>query len=262
MMPRLHVLRALVAAAIMLSTNGCGPKEGSGHSAPPAGWPKQLSDFTIVWTAESGIDLTTGAAVVVRAYLESFELASATGDARYLYPGFEQATKGAPDVRPKLAAHADTPWVGSERNRILSTHIAGSDVKAVVCSYTYGSAQREQSGGFTAQAGNPFEPNAGIYAVEVTLKSPSDGTHSLPPQAGPDRAPSGDVFAGWQVTGHQGGYFSESGGAQSDLDACIAKAPDSPERRAFLVNPMPDGKLYHPRTDFPTLPASPGWPAH
>ncbi len=260
MQTRRRIRRTVAMAAVMLSATGCGSKDDRAHSAPPAGWPNKLAEFTIVWSAEAGIDLTAGAAVAIRAYLESFELASATGDERYVYPGFTQAT--APTVRPKLEAHADTPWVGSERNRIIAVNRAGADVNAVVCSYTYGSAQREQSSGFTAQAGNPFEPNAGIYPVAVTLTSPSDGGHPIPPQIGPARTPLDDVFAGWRVTGHRGGYFTETGGAQSDLDACVAKAPDSPERRAFLVNPMPDGKLYHPRSDFPTLSTYPGWPGH
>jgi hypothetical protein len=255
------VQRIVAIGALLLTLNGCGPKANSGHAPPPAGWPNQLADFTIVWSAEPGIELTTGAAVAVRAYLESYELASATGDERYVYPGFAQATDDTSDVRPRLVKHSDAPWVGSERNRVISLDRAGADVHAVVCSYMYGSAQREQSGGYTAQAGNPFDPNAGIYAVEVTLMPPPDAGQQLSPQAGPARAPSVDVFRGWRIAGRRGGYSSETGGAQSDLDACVAKAPDSPERRAFLVNPMPGGKLYHPRSDFPTLPAYPGWPA-
>lgn len=261
MTTRRYIRRTAAVAAIVLSATGCGHKDDHPHPAPLPGWPSQLADFTIVWSAETGIDLTTGAAVSVRAYLESFEVASATGDERYVYPGFAQATSTQPDVRPRLVAHADAPWVGSERNRIVAVNRVGADVNAVVCSYTYGSAQREQSGGFTAQAGNPFGPDAGIYAVEVTLTPPPDGERPLPPQAGPARTPSDDVFGGWRITAHRGGYFTETGGAQSDFDACVAKAPDLPERRAFLVNPMPNGKLYHPRSDFPTLPAYPGWPA-
>jgi hypothetical protein len=34
-----------------------------------------LNDLTIIWTAEPGIELTTGAAVAVRAYVESYFLA-------------------------------------------------------------------------------------------------------------------------------------------------------------------------------------------
>ena len=62
--------------------------------APPAGWPTDLADFTIAWTAEPGIDvMTDGAAIAARAYEESYYLAAITEDEKYLYPGFADSVE-------------------------------------------------------------------------------------------------------------------------------------------------------------------------
>lgn len=41
----------------------------------------------------------------------------------------------------------------------------------------------------------------------------------------------------------------------ADATTCVDKAPDPVERRLYLLNGA------HPRSDFPTLPPYPGWPA-
>lgn len=40
----------------------------------------------------------------------------------------------------------------------------------------------------------------------------------------------------------------------ADVQACVDKAPDSVQRRLFLLSGA------HPRSDFPTQPPYPGWP--
>jgi len=50
-----------------------------------------MAQVRAVWSAAPGIDLLNEPAVVVRAYLESFVLASKTGDINNTYPGFQQA---------------------------------------------------------------------------------------------------------------------------------------------------------------------------
>jgi hypothetical protein len=91
---------------------------------------------------------------------------------------------------------------------------------------------------------------------------PEGSIESLPPQTGPQPAPSDDVFGQWKIKGllsffsaHRPAFKSEWPTYEADVATCVAKAPDPPERRAFLV----DGE--HPRSDFPTSPPSPGWPA-
>jgi hypothetical protein len=100
----------------------------------------------------------------------------------------------------------------------------------------------------------------GIFAERVTLVAPADDA-TLPPQQGPSPAPSTDVFGDWQITGYLHA-LSEMGPEfdaqwptyEADINDCVAKAPDPPERRDFLVTGV------HPRADFPSTPATPGWP--
>ncbi|MCT7661768.1 hypothetical protein [Mycobacterium deserti] len=84
----------------------------------------------------------------------------------------------------------------------------------------------------------------------------------MPPQEGPALAPYNNVFGDWKVIGGLSvfasalpGFDEEWPTFQEDEAACVAKAPDSAERRNSLMN----GE--HPRSDFPTLPAYPGWPS-
>jgi hypothetical protein len=74
-------------------------------------------------------------------------------------------------------------------------------------------------------------------------------------------APAVDVFGDWNITGpliDSGRLHSDFPKVwpthEADLATCIEKAPDPPERRAFLKISE------HPRTDFPTSAPSPGWP--
>ncbi|BBN50323.1 hypothetical protein MAHJHV58_32060 [Mycobacterium avium subsp. hominissuis] len=253
---------------VVISIAGCssGAHQGgasSTPSSPPAGWPAALTDFTFVWTAEPGIDVTAGPAVPVRAYTESYLLASIMGDTRYLYPGFQQSVDpnqsinhpiGTQSLWPKTNA-PQQQWIGSVQVHILSVTTAGRDVTVVACEYTFGSAQPARHG-YEPNIGKP-PPYSGIDPLRITMETPAKpGPES--PQRGPAPTPSVDVFNGWRITSHQGGYFAQSGvgdewpNASEDRDTCLAKAPPHPD--------LQRGGEY-PRTDFPTLPPSPGWPA-
>lgn len=150
-----------------------------------------------------------------------------------------------------------TPWVGTEHDHILRITDSGRDVTAVVCTYTYRSAEREHEGEYRAHAGNPFEPNAGIYPMRMTMTAPATDEPPMRAQTGPARPPSDNVFDGWRVTGHDGGLFATSTWPEyeRDRDTCATKAPDPPDRRQFLIS------SYHPRSEFPTLSPYPGWSA-
>lgn len=217
----------------------------------------------MVWTAEPGIDVTTGPAVVMRAYTESYLLASIMGDNRYLYLGFQQAVDpnqsidhptGTQFLWPKTNA-PQHPWVGTDQVHISSVTTSDRDVTIVACEYTFGTAQPARNG-YEPNIGKP-PPYSGIDPMRITMKAPAKpGPES--PQRGPARSPSVDVFNGWRITSHQGGYFAQSGvgdqwpNATEDRNTCLAKAPQHPDLRR--------GGEY-PRTEFPTLPHSPGWPA-
>jgi hypothetical protein len=251
------------ATAVMLSvlfSAGC--RSDAAQQAAPAGWPEELRNFSFVWTAEDGIDLSTGPTVPVRAYIESFFLGELTGSDKYLYPGFG----GAVDEKLRPGESSPGPdWVGTQTNHLLSLDRSDSDVTAIGCMYTYNAASphgqdKQGQDEYEAQAVPPGAPGAGITAFKVTLTAPPKPSGPSDPQTGSARTPFDDVFGGYKVTGYFGGYVSTKGPDsiwpeyQQSTDECIAKAPDPVERRKYLST------NYLSRSEFPTLPASPGWP--
>ena len=253
------ITAAAVAILSVLVSAGC--RSEPAKQAEPAGWPDEFRNFSIVWTADKGIDLVNGAVVPVRAYIESFVLGRLTGDEKYVYPGFTDATEDK--FRPSFSSPAEGPWVGTMTNHLLSVKRSGSDVSVIGCMYTYGAAAPSKHGKdeYDAQTAQPGTPDAGIAAFKVTLGAPSESSSSGEPQQGPARAPFDDVFAGYKVTGYDGGYVGAEGQNpiwpeyQSATADCIAKAPDPLDRRKFLTSNSLS------RTEFATLPPAPGWPA-
>lgn len=109
-LPRFAAVSTIIAT--LCATASCdSTRHAQGSPTPTArasGWPTTLNDFTVVWTAEPGIDVTTGPVVAVRAYAESYLLASITGDNRYLYPGFQQSVD--PNQSCPLSFYLGHPW--------------------------------------------------------------------------------------------------------------------------------------------------------
>lgn len=268
-----RTLRSGIAlcAIVMLPVASC---SSAGHPAQrtttsataPAGWPPVLDDFTIVWSAEPGIDLTTWPAVVVRAYTESYVLASITSSGNYLYPGFKNSVGpdkslddpiGTQFLWPTTTHPSENGWVGTAQYHMLSITTAGRDVVAVVCEYMFGSAEQGRYGGFIAHLGLP-PPRSGILPMRLTMTARADPAPAMPAQQGPARAPSVDVFDGWRITSHQGGWFAGPGvwwewpDVVRDSDTCVAKAP---EHRDLIRG------MEYDRSVFPALPAYPGWPS-
>lgn len=258
---------ATVVLLVASCSSGNHPAQGATAPAPApaAGWPPVLDDFTMVWSAEPGIDLTTWPAVVVRAYTESYILASITSGDKYLYPGFKQAVNsnktihdpvGAQFLWPTAEHPSENGWIGTAQDHILSIATSGRDVTVVVCEYMFGSAEQGHYGGYTAHLGAP-PPDSGIFPMRLTLTAPAAPGPPKPAQEGPARAASVDVFNGWRITSHQGGWFARYGvgwewpDAIENNDTCRAKAP---ENRDILRG------MEYDRSLFPTLPAYPGWP--
>lgn len=268
----MRILRAsrafATATAITVSmVTGCvsGVHQAGSPTSPavPAGWPSTLNDFTMVWTAEPGVDITSWPAVAVRAFTESYVLVSITGDNKYLYPGFQQSVDpnqsidhptGTQFLWPKTNA-PEPAWVGTDEVYISSVTTSGRDVTVVACEYTFGTAQPARNG-YEPNIGEP-PPYSGIDSMRITMTAPAKPGPQIP-QRGPARSPSVDVFNGWRITSHQGGYFAQSGvgdewpNALEDRDTCLAKAPEHRDLKR--------GGRY-PRSYFATQPPSPGWPA-
>jgi hypothetical protein len=223
-----------------------------------------LADYRVVWSAEPGIDLLSGPAVVVRAYEESIIGAVSGGSADFLYPGFERAApRDAPPPAPRWpgAGNADRhPQVGTDRYHILRIEPAGANIIAVYCSWGYGTADDLGDGKYGEHS--PQNPGYdAVAAMWIALTPPPNGASPLPPQKGPAPAPADDVFGGWRVAQRLPGLPgdtrvpSEWPTMIDDINTCVATAPDPPDRRLFLTHGT------HPRSDFPTLPPFPGWPA-
>jgi hypothetical protein len=228
-------------------------------------WADLLSDLRYQWDGEPGIEVLTGPAVPVRAYIESWMLAQSMGNLDYAYPGFTHAVPTDPpdggwSLRPNVNHTLSNAVIGNARYHILSMNRSADIVTATVCNYDYSVAKQLDNGQFQSVARDFDRQPKGIRTERVSVAVPSEQSSSLPPQAGPSPAPSNDVFGNWRVTAHlfltsQPGFKSQWPTFDADLAKCVDKAPDPPERRAFLT----DGE--HPRSNFPTSPASPGWPA-
>jgi len=72
------------------STQSSDPSENRSQQFP--NWPASLNEFRFHWTAEPSVDIATGAAVPIRAYLESYYVASFSANLENVYPGFMRAT--------------------------------------------------------------------------------------------------------------------------------------------------------------------------
>lgn len=261
--------RELIPVMLMISTALAACGFGETGEQTQQRWPGLVSDLGVQWAADSGIDLTNGVAVPVRAYLESFQLAQETGNLANAYPGFIQAvppneSEGPEpstwDRRPGLDRPTQVALIGNLRFHITSVQVTGRDTAVTVCLYNYGVAEDQGNGSYVSVVAENAAPDRGMYAVRVTLARKADEPASeLPPQEGPAPAPDTNVFGNWQVTGR---LTSSSSSAkihwptyEDDKASCIERAPDPPDRRAFLLS----GE--HPRSDFPTSPPSPGWPS-
>lgn len=234
---------AAASALVVLACVACA--QGGNPDLRPAGWPDDYKNFTIVWTGEKAVDLVTGPAPAVRAYIESFFLVRLTGDDKYLYPGFDGAV--ADEWRPGTGDPAGKPWVGTVTNHLLSLSRNDSDVSVIGCMYTYGAASPDGKGEYEAHGAPIGAPEGGISAFKVTLAGNSGTAGAIPPQTGPARTPVDDVFSGYRVTGYWGGYFEGDSmnnwnwpEREQATEECIAKAPDPFERRNYLLeNSLP-----------------------
>lgn len=142
-----RILFGLLATIVSMSA-GCTPTE-----QPPIPFTGLTKDLRIRWSAEPGIDLLTGPAVIVRAYRESYVVGGLMANPAYYYPGFEHAVPQngpnvSPLIRPLVTGDSQlerrgfqiaTPIVGTWREHILSlTGDPTSGYTAKVCVWDTG----------------------------------------------------------------------------------------------------------------------------
>lgn len=285
-----------LGAALMLALGLVACTADESPVPEPAGtefpnWPDSLQDLRFRWTAEPGIDLLTGPAVPLRAYLESHRIGDMTGNAEDAYPGFTRAVPhpGKPRDAPRsnlpkelwgiqpasspfgLGAGypPNTRFYGNEYFHVLELSPIAGGYRAYVCDGQYRIFHENEST-------NTFEPiypswvtdvadfNAvDVWRVEFT-DHPSPPTPDAPPmvatdQKGPNPAPLGDVFGPWHISGaDRAGFWGPSGSGSYDgwkqrKQLCRDRMPHTEAERHGI---------YSSKLDTPpaTEPAVPGWP--
>lgn len=283
---------AAVVCAVALVCAGCSADpEPSGPPAPGQtypNWPATLDSFRFRWTAEPGIDLLTGAAVPIRAYLEGRRVAEFTaGTGSSLptqfesYPGFGSTVKrptglpwkgpdpvevwdAYPDARIDIAGKQ---LFGNEYFHLLQLDPIDGGYRAYVCDGRYNLFVKKAKGNaYETTEGVGFGKFDYIFVWRVEVRNHRE----LPergPQRGPNPAPADDVFDGAQIlAGNKarwGGFEgvpntgadpSESRTSAENHRRCLDKMPDSPHDMGIIAASRP--------TEPPAFePAVPGWPA-
>jgi hypothetical protein len=288
------IVRWISVIAVVASIVGCGtaaqhppPETPAQPSQLFANWPPLLNDFRFHWTSEPGIDLTTGPAVVVRAYLESYDVATFSFNLDNLYPGFLRATPENDDlnseyvtqlgwIRPlnrvKMGPADAREHFGFVPYHFLQLMKVGDGFRAIVCSGDYADFVKSdvQPGKFVSSNVDPktaqpyqYTESVWVHRLELTQHDPRVGPNPpapvSAPQRGPAPAPDQDVFGNWFFTGASSSYWGRIGETETFptpdlLRQCSDRMPQSePERLSMMTGfkdqPPPRGN------------AIPGWPA-
>lgn len=287
MMSTVRRCAALLLAVAGLA--GCHAEEAP--LAPTfANWPQSLGDFRFRWAAEPGVDLASGPAVPLRAYLESYRITQLTDDSGAAYPGFARAVPEAlprnskastqnelVDIRPSPDTEPFGPpgsFYGNEFFHILELTPIGGGYRAYVCDGLYGIFREgEEKGQYESVVGYQHDSRAGlgdvegmkVWRVEFTDSSPAADAPAMvtDAQRGPNPAPTGDVFGPWRITGasdeNWGTLINRESTADEQVDGaqrlsqCSDLLPHWRTERAAIIERVLD-------TPPSAEPASPGWP--
>lgn len=220
--------RLCVVVSLIACIAGC--RSGS----LPADWPDSLEGLRFRWSADTGVDLTSGPAVPLRAYLESHRIGDMTRNTDLVYPGFQRAVPavGKPrdddssdlpyelwDIQPAtdLVLSDAKRYFGNEYFHVLSIEsIEDGTYRAYVCDGRYNIFRDGEEAGtyvsaFSTSEGvtqgltGPDLVGIKLWRIEYTDRKTADGassiTQSIYPQRGSSPAPRSDLFAGWHITG-------------------------------------------------------------
>ena len=289
MMRALSSIIAAITAVTVVSacnTETTEPPSATGTERISPNWPPLLNDFRFQWTAEPGIDVTTGPAMVVRAYLESYGVANFTLNLDNLFPGFRRATPENQEpegdflwqlvhIRPLGSGYTKTakdarPHFGYEALHFLELTPVENGYRALVClgEYAHFVESAARPGKFvsigvneeTAQLYRPGDKGVYPYQIDLIQRGPRVGPN-LPPQRGPAPAPDQDVFGDWWFTGASYSNW----GPSNDRTAGDFPPPELKKRCADAM-PQPEAERLAMMTGFKDQPpphgeAAPGWPA-
>lgn len=273
---------ALVAAGCSEST----PPQQDSNSANAEqtfpNWPATLNNFRFRWSAAEGIDLTSGPAVPLRAFMESNQLIYKTLSITAAYPGYQRAVPYPPwklgtnwpsvykidnpnDVELR---NRDQIEFGNRYYRIMQITPQGNGFRAVVCWFAPARYARTDDGRYEL-LGPAYhqQPEPDLHAVDFTQRDPRSGPNPPPPPAGPQEgplpAPVDDVFSNWIFTAvslSQLTWWYNNGQDSTDIP------PEYKPLKQRCAAEMPVPEALHglqPRileTPPPTEPAFPGWP--
>lgn len=250
--------RALFAGCLFLAVvvAGCGVPQDSAtdsdvsRAAAPsevAGMPPNLN-IAFRWVSGDALDLMNAEGTFVRAYTESFELASEGQSAEWGYPGFVEASPADIDeqVKSVMGNSFNRKVVSTVFYRPLRRVDSGTTSRLILCrSESLSIEQRSPSpDSVWRKIGKPWG-----YTIIIEFTRSANGR---PPakQEGARRAPSHSVFGNWHVT-----FYDRLGmGPENRADTVACDAlPPNPDLPAVGVEMGPE--------PWPTLPPSPGWPA-
>jgi hypothetical protein len=250
-------------AVLLLTVAGL---TGCRTDEPPAptftNWPQSLADFRFRWAAEPGVDLVSGPAVPLRAYLESYRIAELTREIGDVYPGFERAVPQLPSdsdapaqllsIRPSFEGEPfgpPGPFFGNEFFRDGKEEDEGKYVSVV---------------GYRARTGLGDVNGMKVWRVEFTDSPPAaDAPAKVTDQSGPNPAPAGDVFGPWRITGANDVIWGSMVNRESTADERV----DGAQRLSQCSDLLPHWRTERDANiraalDAPPAPepASPGWP--
>jgi hypothetical protein len=293
-------LWAAIAVALC-ALAGCSDNKVS--STPPEApkpmfpnWPNDLNGFRFRWTADSGIDLLTGPAIPVRAYLESYRVGFMTKSNGNTYPGFQRAVPKIPEpqngigdynnwnrlpfqlkwIQPAIDDHinfGDGPFFGNEYFHVIELSPVADGYLAYVCDGFYNVFHPAigQPGKYSsiADRGTGADPDVqererhSIELWRLEFKNDDDTSGSKQPQAGTNPAPVGDVFGYWRIQGASSDNF------WGDLanTTHTPRDPDYVQRLQRCRDTMPHNINERARiltsvvdSPPPAEPTAPGWP--
>jgi hypothetical protein len=291
--------RASVLMCVLLSiilTTACDstaedaapPSTSQGPEQRYPNWPALLNDFRFHWAAEPGVDLGTGPAVAVRAYRESYDVATFALDATKVYPGFTRATPENQErkgdylaqlirIRP-LVGYTEGPEDARTHYGFVTYHVLqlaplGDGFEAIVCEGQYSNFvdSATRPGKFVSvsvdeNTGKPYPNSTGVvvHRIELTQNDPrvAPGTPAPPaePQSGPLPAPDQDVFGNWFVTASSASRWGPVNDPRSwdfpspELSAqCADRMPQAAPERMEMMSGFKDEPPPHGE-------AVPGWP--